>query len=263
MRARVCALVEAGGVPGRNPLLPPLAAELDRRGVELTTWDPTGGFALPPAAPAADLHLLKGDHPSVLTAAACLADGGAAVLNSVEATLLVTDKARALAKVAAAGVPVPLTAVVGDLDALERALAVGPRVVKPVRGAHGEGVLRLGPGEQARATGGPWLVQEPVGDGGPDLKVYGVGTRAAVRAVRFAPGVVDAPREVLDDPPAGLVELGVAAAAACGLVCWGADFLLGPDGPVLVDLNAFPGYRGVEQAPGWVADAVVAALAER
>ena len=40
------------------------------------------------------------------------------------------------------------------------------------------------------------------------------------------------------------------AAAACGLTCWGADFLLGPDGPVLIDLNAFPGYRSVDEAPG-------------
>jgi hypothetical protein len=104
-------------------------------------------------------------------------------------------------------------------------------------------------------------VQEPVGDGGPDLKTYGVGVRAAVRAVRFSPGVVDAPRQVLDDPPPGLAELGAQAAAACGLTCWGADFLLGPDGPVLIDLNAFPGYRSVAEAPSWIADAVVAALA--
>jgi glutathione synthase/RimK-type ligase-like ATP-grasp enzyme len=261
--ARVCALVEAGSVPGRNPLLPPLTAALDERGVALTAWDPTGRFAVPPVVPDADLYLLKGDHPSVLTAAACLADAGAPLLNGLEASALVTDKARALARVAAAGVPVPASEVVGDRHALADALAGGPRIVKPVRGAHGEGVLRLGPGEHGRAGRGPWLVQEPVGDGGRDLKVYGVGTRAAVRAVRFSPGVVDAPREQLDDPPSGLAELGARAAAACGLTCWGADFLPGPDGPVLIDLNAFPGYRSVDEAPGWIADAVLAALAER
>ena len=263
MRARACVLVEAGDVPGRNPLLPPLAAALAGRGVDLTTWDPTRTLALPPQAPEADLYLLKGDHPSVLTAAACLADAGAPMLNTLEASALVTDKARALARVAAAGVPVPTSVVVGDLGALADALADGPRVVKPVRGAHGTGVQRLGPGEHERAGAGPWLVQEPVGDGGPDLKTYGVGTRAAVRAMRFSPGVVDGPRTVLADPPAGLAELGARAAAACGLTCWGADFLLGPDGPVLIDLNAFPGYRSVDEAPGWVADAVVAALRER
>jgi ribosomal protein S6--L-glutamate ligase len=260
MTARVCALVEAGGVPGRNPLLPELAAELATTGVELTSWDPTGCFGLPVSAPPADLYLVKGDDPTVLTAAACLADRGAPLLNTLEATLLVADKARALARVAAAGVPVPASVVVGDRAELTRVLRDGPRIVKPVRGAHGSGVKRLGPGEQDAAADGPWLVQEPVGAGGKDLKVYGVGSRAAVRQVRFVPGVVDQPREAVDQVPDGLLDLARTAAAAAGLTCWGADFLLGAEGPVLIDLNAFPGYRGVPEAVRWVADAVRAAL---
>ena len=260
MSRRVCALVEAGDAPGRNPLLPPLAACLAPHGVELVAWDPTGVLPLPVQAPEADLYLVKGDHPSVLTAAACLADAGAPLLNTLTATSLVADKARALAAVAAAGVRVPQTVVAGDAAALAEALAGGPRVVKPVRGAHGEGVLRLGPGEAAGAGSGPWLVQSPVGSGGPDLKVYGVGERTAVRAMRFVAGIVDAPREPVADPPAGLADAAVTAAAACGLVCWGADFLLDDDGPVLVDVNAFPGYRTVDEAPAWLTDAVLAAL---
>lgn len=260
MTARVCVLVEAGGVPGRNPLLPPLADCLRPAGVELTTWDPTSAFALPVQAPPADLYLLKGDSPTVLTAGACLADAGAAVLNDLASTALAADKARALARVAAAGVAVPRTQVVGDRGALARVLEDGVQVVKPVRGAHGDGVRRLGPGQAGEAADGPWLVQEVVGDGGRDLKVYGVGERTAVRGVRFVAGVVDQPREAVDDVPAGLVDAAVAAGAACGLVCWGADFLLGPSGPVLIDVNAFPGYRGVPEGPAWVAGAVLAAL---
>ena len=259
MSVRVCAVVEAGSAPGRNPLLPPLARALAARGAELSVWDPTGCFLLPPEAPSADLYLLKGDHPGVLTAGACLADAGARVLNSLDATLLATDKARALARVAAHGVPVPSTVVVGDRRALAVALRAGPRIVKPVRGAHGSGVQLLDQGQQADAGDGPWLVQEPVGDGGRDLKVYGVGDRCAVRAMRFTPGVVDAPREAVT-PPDGLQDLARTAAGACGLTCWGADFLLGPDGPVLVDLNAFPGYRSVDEAPQWIADAALDAL---
>jgi ribosomal protein S6--L-glutamate ligase len=258
---RVCALVEAGGEPGRNPLLPPLRARLAEHDVELLEWDPTGLLALPVAPPDADLYLVKGDHPSVLTAAACLADTGAPLLNDLASTALVADKARAVAAVAAAGVRVPSTVVAGDAEALAAALADGPRVVKPVRGAHGTGVRRLGPGQAGQADGGPWLVQEPVGTGGPDLKTYGVGDRYAVRAMRFVPGVVDSPREPVADPPPGLVDAARAAARACGLVCWGADFLLDDDGPVLVDVNAFPGYRTVDEAPGWLADAVLEALA--
>jgi ribosomal protein S6--L-glutamate ligase len=121
-------------------------------------------------------------------------------------------------------------------------------------------VQLLGPGQEASAGEGPWLVQERVGDGGRDLKIYGVGDRAAVRAMRFSPGVVDAAREPVLAPPAGLEDLARTAARACGLICWGADFLLRPDGPVLVDLNAFPGYRSVAEAPEWIADAALAVL---
>ena len=263
MTARVCALVEAGDAPGRNPLLAPLRASLAAHAVELTAWDPTGAFELPLAAPGADLYLVKGDHPNVLTAAALLADTGAPLLNSLESTTLVADKARALARAAAAGVRTPGTAVVGDAAGLARELGAGTRIVKPVRGAHGTGVQRLGPGKAGAAGPGPWLVQEPVGAGGPDLKVYGVEDRAAVRRAVFVPGVVDAPREPVDRPPAGLVQAACAVAAACGLTCWGADFLLDDDGPVLVDVNAFPGYRTVDEAAEWVADAVARALRSR
>ncbi len=34
-----------------------------------------------------------------------------------------------------------------------------------------------------------------------------------------------------------------------GLTCFGCDFVIGPDGWRLVDVNAFPGYKGAEEAP--------------
>jgi ribosomal protein S6--L-glutamate ligase len=37
--------------------------------------------------------------------------------------------------------------------------------------------------------------------------------------------------------------------ALLGLSCFGVDFVRGPDGWVMVDVNAFPGYKG---APGAV-----------
>lgn len=259
-RGRVCALVEAAGEPGRNPLLPPLARELAAAGVELVVWDPTGRLPLPVEPPPADLYLLKGDHPAVLGAAAAVAAAGGPCLNPFPATAAAADKALTLGRLAAAGVPVPVSEVVGTRPALAAALAEGARVVKPVRGAHGDGVRLLGPGDEDRAAAGPWLVQEPVQGPGWELKLYGVGDRVAVRRTRFAPGVVDGPRLPVERPAPGLVELGRACAAATELVLWGADVVPGPDGPVVVDVNAFPGYRTVAEAPARVAGAVLDAL---
>lgn len=125
------------------------------------------------------------------------------------------------------------------------------------------GAALLHRGEDSAAAEGPWLVQEPVLGDGYDIKVYGVGDRVAVRRTRFVAGAVDQPREVVTNPDPWLERVSRTAAGQCGLTCFGADFIDGPDGPVLVDLNAFPGYRGVSEGPAWVADAVVTAVGRR
>jgi ribosomal protein S6--L-glutamate ligase len=258
---RVCAVVEAGDAPGRNPLLPPLATELRRRGIELVVWDPTRAVDLPPAAPAADLYLLKADDLAALSAAGCLHDAGAGCLNDYEATAAAHDKGRMLARLARAGLPVPASSLIGSREALSDALAAGRRFVKPLLGAHGDGVRILAPGEANAAGEAPWLVQEPVGAvDGIVLKVYGVRERVAVRRMSFQPGVVDALREPVE-PDQELVRLATLAAEAAGLVCFGSDFIITDDGPVLVDVNAFPGYRSVPEAPRWIADEIESALA--
>jgi ribosomal protein S6--L-glutamate ligase len=259
----VCAVIEARELPGRNPILEPLRRRLAQDGVELTEWDPTGALHLPPRAPSADLYLLKADDPAALAAAGCLADRGARFLNSFSATNAAHDKARTHSRLARARLPVPTTSLVSDRDALAAELDAAPRFVKPVHGAHGEHAALLGPGQAERAGPGPWLVQEIVGDGSPlVLKVYGVGSRTAVRRAVVVPGVVDVPRQPVNGVDASLSPLAVAAAEICGLVCYGADFVVGREGPVLVDLNAFPGYRGVREAPDWLAEAVLRELRE-
>ena len=47
------------------------------------------------------------------------------------------------------------------------------------------------------------------------------------------------------------------AGALLGLTCFGVDFVQGSDGWVMVDVNAFPGYKGAEG----VIEALVAEIA--
>ncbi|MFN2557933.1 MAG: RimK family alpha-L-glutamate ligase [Nitriliruptorales bacterium] len=257
----MCALVEAGDTPGRNPLLAPLRSRLQALGTALDTWDPTRCTELPLRRPLAGLYLVKGDHPSVLSVAGMLTDAGASCLNSHDATAAAADKARTLARIARAGVPVPRTVLADGLATLAAQLQQGPRFVKPLRGAHGEGtqVLRRGEGP---STPGPWLVQECVDGPGYDLKVYGVGRQAAVRRVHTQPGVVGVPREPVLAAPA-VTEIALEAATAARLDCWGVDVVAGRDGPVVVDVNAFPGYRGVPEAIGWLTDLILERLQSR
>lgn len=61
----------------------------------------------------------------------------------------------------------------------------------------------------------------------------------------------------VDDP---LAELARTAVAGLDLHLAGIDVVLGPDGPVVVDVNSFPGYRGVHGAPEGVVQHLLAHL---
>ncbi len=49
-------------------------------------------------------------------------------------------------------------------------------------------------------------------------------------------------------PDAELTALALAAGRVFGLCDYGVDVIDGPDGPVIVDVNAFPGFKGVPAA---------------
>ncbi|MFI0452826.1 RimK family alpha-L-glutamate ligase [Actinomadura sp. 6N118] len=257
-RARVCVLVEAGSDAGRNPLLRPLGAALAARGVDCTAFDATAPWT-PADLPAADVFLVKGGDPAVLCAAGAAADAGGICLNDLATTLRVIDKARVLALLDRAGLPVPATTIAADADAVADLLCTAgtPRFVKPLRGRLGRGAGVLRPGERPVGAG-PWLVQEVIDGPGFDYKVCGVGGQAAVLQVHVEPGRLDVPRIPVPDPDLGLVRLGLRTADLCGLVCWGVDVVTCADGPVIVDVNTFPGYRGVPAAADWIADAALA-----
>ncbi|WP_412515851.1 hypothetical protein K8Z49_30515 [Actinomadura madurae] len=255
---RVCVLVEAGSDATRNPLLRPLGAALTARGGGLTSFDATVPWE-PSDLPEADVYLIKGGDPAVLCAAGAVADAGGACLNALPATLRAIDKIRSLALLERAGLPVPPTTVAADAGAVADLLRTAgrPRFVKPLRGRLGRDAGTLYPGEHP-AGGGPWLVQHVIDGPGFDYKVCGVDDRAAVLRVRVEPGCPDVPRVPVPDPDPSLVRLGLRTAEACGLVCWGIDVVTCANGPVIVDVNTFPGFRGVPDAAGWVADAALA-----
>jgi ribosomal protein S6--L-glutamate ligase len=101
------------------------------------------------------------------------------------------------------------------------------------------------------------MVQDLVPGPGEDLKVYVVGTRVWAVHKPFAPGSFSAAGRPA--PVAPEVEaIALRAGAACGLGVFGIDVIESPDGPVVVDLNAFPGYKGCQG----VADPMAAYIAD-
>jgi len=198
-------------------------------------------------SPDHDLYLLKSHTELSLSVAAVLHEQGARLLNPWEACAATQDKLRTHRRLLAAGVPVPRTLVAADHALVAAALDGGhPLVMKPVRGHRGAGVEVVRDPDQ---LGGralpttPLLLQHLVVGPGEDLKVYVVGHH--VWAVRKPFGPLSFTRPGRAVPVSREVEeIALRAGAALGLGMFGLDAIESASGPVVVDLNYFPGYKG-------------------
>lgn len=164
------------------------------------------------------------------------------------------DRAATHRALLAAGLPAPAGVVCRTwAEVLDR--AGGRRVVvKAVTSAgRGHGVLP-DPLPLEPPMPGPYLVEDLVEHDGTDHKLYVAGgwvsgllkpsTLTQEHTTEGTPFEVDE----------ALATLARRATAGLDLHLAGVDVVLGPDGPVVVDVNAFPGYRGVAGAAGAVAE---------
>lgn len=199
-------------------------------------------------APSHDLYVLKSHTELALSVAGSLAAQGARLLNGYDACAAAQDKLQANRRLHAAGVPVPRTHVTADPGMVAALLEEGPKVVKPLRGHRGEGMRILRSPRDLTGqpvSPGPLVVQDLVPGPGEDLKVYVVGQRVWAVRKAFSPTSFTRPgRPVAVTPEVESIAL--RAGAATGLGIFGLDMIEGPEGPVVVDLNYFPGYKGCD-----------------
>jgi ribosomal protein S6--L-glutamate ligase len=197
--------------------------------------------------PEHDLYVLKSHTELSLSIAAALDEQGARLLNPLAACAATQDKVRCHRRLAAAGLPVPRTLVTGDCDSAAGALrSDAPLVVKPLRGHRGVGVEVIAEPERLRGRVSPRtpvLVQDFVRGPGEDLKVYVVGRRVWAVRKPFSPFSFTQPGRPVS-VSRDLADIALRAGAALGLGVYGLDLVEGPEGPVVVDLNYFPGYKG-------------------
>lgn len=198
---------------------------------------------------------------SLLQAAAA---AGMRTINDAQSIPAVRDKAVAAAIARRHDVPFPLTyfaAVPGLLRTVPD--EDYPLVVKPAAGCSGDRVrLVTTPGEllrlRAGATGDGWLLaQTYVPNPGVDIKVYSIGgeLHATVQRSPLHPDVpVRGERIAL---PPDLARLVARVGRVFRLDLYGVDVLEGPAGWVVVDVNDFPSFTLVPDAPARVARAVL------
>ncbi|MFD5416790.1 RimK family alpha-L-glutamate ligase [Streptomyces sp. NPDC127069] len=199
-----------------------------------------------------------------LTLLEAAAAAGVTTVNDARSIRGVRDKALAAALGSARGLPLPTTYAVARPELLaEVPDELYPLVVKPADGSSGRGVHLVPSPDRLPALlpelagEGMLIVQPYVANPGTDIKVYCVNgeLHATERCSPLHPDAAVRERRV----PLSAEVAGIAARVGevYGLDLYGVDVLLGPDGPVVVDVNDFPSFRQVPDAAARVAGAVL------
>jgi ribosomal protein S6--L-glutamate ligase len=206
----------------------------------------------------ADVYLLKSHAVQALDVAYRLEQRGAVVVNRWSATVACQDRVLMAQRMCGAGSPWPQTWNVGTLeDALGRedvlATLPFPLIIKSRYSRRGDLVVKVHSVEEVRALAPRWrqepvLLQEFAGGDGWDIKVWVIGQQAfaARRRTSLEPPTVkeDFPL-VAGDVPNEWAQVALKIGRVFGLRLYGVDLLMTARGPLIVDVNAFPGFRGV------------------
>ena len=250
-------------VPAVNPIMRSLLGGLAAAGAEVSVrvpeheiTDPEQLWHGPP-----DLVLLKSATTLALSLAVADEIQGVPFLNGARATLRANDKAATVARLAAAGLPVPKTYLLEGGAVCEPSQARGGWVAKPARGVHGWGVgfypdlaaalaapTVLDSGESYVVDDGTRLIQRRIGGDESDVKVYVADDRCFAGSKPFGPASYATDLIAPLDLDPGVAEMVRAAGKVLGLRCFGVDLRFLDACPVIVDANPFPGYRGFPEA---------------
>ena len=156
----------------------------------------------------------------------------------------------------AAGVPAPRSWVTGDMGLVRGLLEETPLLIKPYMGHRGAGLhLVRRPDELAAIPQPdyPVIIQEFIEGSGEDLKIYVVGDKVFGVQKPFSETSFSVPGQ-----PVPVTEevrqIALRCGRACGLGLYGLDIIESPRGPYVVDVNYFPGYKGVPDVAPLIAD---------
>lgn len=217
-----------------------------------------------------DLYLFKSHSPLAESLAAAAHYRGARLLNDYPATMKVRDKVLTCTLLLQAGIPTPRTFVTDAVETLRPVARELPIVVKPYRGRRGQGIevcldeaqfdallaRRAGEAEVSEDEGGEdgtalgerlifaqeYLEHEPY-----DYKAYAVGDYVhAIKRVFPATTREEKLGTPVGDDPA-LADLVRRCGQVFGLELYGVDLVKTPRGFSVIEVNCFPGYKGVPQ----------------
>ncbi|MCI0662624.1 MAG: hypothetical protein L0220_16275 [Acidobacteria bacterium] len=230
-----------------------------------------------------DLYLFKSHSPLAESLAAAAHYRSARLINEYPATMKVRDKVLTCTLLLQAGLPTPKTFVTDSFESLRPLVREFPLVIKPYRGRRGEGIeichdeiqfdnlvkkraadvlpAADDGGEDGTALGERLIYAQEFEEHEPyDYKAYAIGD--FVHAIkRIFPATTKEEKEgtpVGDDPE--LNDLVRRCGKLFGLQLYGVDLVKGPKGYSVIEVNCFPGYKGVPKGGSRISEFILEAL---
>ena len=199
-----------------------------------------------------DLYVLKQQSGLALSLAGVLHAQGAAIVNPYPVSLALRDKIVTSRILQAAGVSTPATYVTTHPDKLAPLLEAGPLIVKPYQGTGGYGIRIIRSAAELAdvpASKDPVLAQRYHPPQGPDRKMLSIGGRI-FGVKKVFPRRTEAEKDGEPfTPTSELCEIARRCGQAFGIDLYGVDIIESDGTPYVVDMNSFPGFKSVPDAP--------------
>jgi ribosomal protein S6--L-glutamate ligase len=209
-----------------------------------------------------DFYVLKSGTDLALSMAGALHAVGARILNPYPVAAAMRDKIVAMRILQAARLPVPETYITSDPRCLASLLDAGPLVLKPYRGSQGRGIHTVWDADELDDVPndeGPVFAQRYHKPEGEDHKIYVIGEQMfGVKRIFPAKTYEEKIGEPFTITPE-LQELARRCSRAFGIELFGFDVVMSGGRPYVVDIQSFPGFKGVPDAALRLADYIYSA----
>jgi glutathione synthase/RimK-type ligase-like ATP-grasp enzyme len=243
--------------PVPSPVLVEVQERLERHGFVVTTGIAEETLQRPDEIGVDhDLYVLKSHTELSLSLAGVLHHQGARLLHPWPTAVALQNKIVTARLLRAAGIPAPDAWVTGEPRLLHHTLEERPLILKPYLGHRGQG-LRIvrEPNEvdDMPELETPMIAQEYIEGNGEDLKLYIVGDEVFGVRKPFSPrSFAFAGRPCTVDP--AIRRIALRCGEALGLGLFGLDVVERDGRAWVVDVNTFPGYKGVPDVAPKIAD---------
>jgi ribosomal protein S6--L-glutamate ligase len=205
----------------------------------------------------ADLYLWKSHERLCDSLAAEIHGRGLPLINDYFGTLQVRDKIVTSMRLMDTGLPTPEAYYAGSVEQLRGVVEEFPIVVKPNSGRRGQQISVVRSAQELARLDLPYtdiFAQQFVKGSGLDLKAYIVGDEVFGVARPFP---VRTAEEKRGEPQAISPEVRDIC-LRCGelfdLELYGVDLIETEEGPYVIEVNCFPGYKGVPEAERLLAE---------